>query len=303
MTRPLATHISTTFTRIHPRFTTRPGFTSPWLLQQRLGPRLDTTTTTNRLACSTTRLSTFVMPPKRNVPAAAAAATSKRKREQVKIETDATNPLVNTNVMDSASALRASPDATDENERGGGGGDTEMFDLNGQVRPQVEQDPVGGQETNDTSKPSRRGRAGSSGRGRAAARGGGAGRGRGRASTTAAKDEQDFVKEDSPLSSLDEQPTSGEEEEEEAKPVVKKAKRTPTKSSIAAKKGADEIKAFKAAQAAANGQKSVEAGGGEEGAAAGNGEGGEEKGDAFKLEARRPPPSTRPTCLSRGKVG
>lgn len=78
--------------------------------------------------------------------------------------------------------------------------------------------------------------------------------------------------------------------------VAKKLKKSPTKSSIAAKKGSDEIKAFKAEQAAKKAaevkvkkedevdewDKRLDPDGDEEGPA--------EDVDAMKLEARRPPP-------------
>lgn len=70
-------------------------------------------------------------------------------------------------------------------------------------------------------------------------------------------------------------------------PSPKRAKKTPTKASVAAKKGSDEIKAFKAAQAAQQAAvKKEEPEGGDP-----EGEGDVvEDADAEKREAKRPPP-------------
>lgn len=83
------------------------------------------------------------------------------------------------------------------------------------------------------------------------------------------------LKEESDLSSLD--------DEEPETPSAKKPKRTPTKSSVAAKKGSDEIKAFVAQQKAAKAKEGDEVDPEADGDVA-------EDGDAVKLEARRPPP-------------
>jgi len=96
----------------------------------------------------------------------------------------------------------------------------------------------------------------------------------------AVKDEES----DSPLSDLDTPMTT----------EIKKNKKTPTKSSIAAKKGSDEIKAFKAEQAAKKATEVKVKKEDDDGTARGDPDGDDdlltEDIDAVKQEAARPPP-------------
>ncbi|KAJ8070096.1 hypothetical protein OCU04_000493 [Sclerotinia nivalis] len=148
-----------------------------------------------------------------------------------------TNPEHNTDIIDSKTALRASPDADDSGE---------SFDLK---KIKVETTPV---KENGVENP--------------------------------IKNEDS----DSPLSDIgDDIP---------APAPAKKQKKAPTKSSIAAKKGSDEIKAFVAEQAAKKATvKNIKKEDGEDEWDKRVGPDGDEEGqmedaDAIKLEARRPPP-------------
>lgn len=202
------------------------------------------------------------------------------------------NPDTNPQILDARSALRASPDAEEDPGLAEPGKSTEEFDLENVV------DGIGAGVKEDAVEPqvemAQEAAEGRKSRGRAA---------KGKKVDTptpgvkvndtaypaSAEDTIEVKRESTPLASIPTEP------EPETTPAKKGGKKTPTKASVAAKKGADEIKAFVAAQAKVKKEEptanNTDEGG--QGGMDGDGDGPEgvaDDMDAREREAKRPPP-------------
>jgi hypothetical protein len=234
-------------------------------------------------------------------------STSKTTDEQIDINLNP-NPDANPEILDARSALRASPDADEVSDIKPGEKNTEEFELGrvvgeGEVGAGVKEDAVEPAEEAKQEEQAAKEKVGGK-RGRAA-KGGNAKKGpevkvvdqaysAPSAPTSGDKDTIDVQvkRETTPLATV--QNTNTTDNETETTPA-KKGGRKPTKASVAAKKGADEIKAFVAAQAKV--KKEPTADEDASGANAGDGDNGgdgpdgvTDDMDAREREAKRPPP-------------
>ena len=212
------------------------------------------------------------------------------------------NPDANPEILDARSALRASPDADEVSDIKPGEQNTEEFELGrvvgeGEVGAGVKEDAVEPSVEAKEVEGEMKGKVGGK-RGRAAK---GANAKKGPEvkvvdqayptnSTSADKDTIEVKRETTPLATV--QNTT--DNETETTPA-KKGGRKPTKASVAAKKGADEIKAFVAAQAKVKKEPTTDEDA--SGANAGDGDNGgdgpdgvTDDMDAREREAKRPPP-------------
>ena len=211
-------------------------------------------------------------------------------------ETISVNPDKNPEIVDARSALRASPDA-DEDQRKGEKV-TEEFDVGNVVQGMAaaaKEDAIEPEvERAQEAAVQRKGRAGRGAAKKSPVDGSGPTSKSGsgvkvddKAYSSPPEDTIQIKRESTPLTTV--QP---DQEDGEGQPPAKKTKKTPTKASVAAKKGADEIKAFVAAQAKVKKEENTD---GEDAAGGMDGDGDGPEGitddmDAREREAKRPPP-------------
>lgn len=235
--------------------------------------------------------------------AAASKSTSKSTNTEEHISINP-NPDANPEILDARSALRASPDADEVSDIKPGEKNTEEFELGrvvgeGEVGAGVKEDAVEpAEEAKQEQQAAKEKVGGKKGR---AAKGTNAKKGPEvkvvdqaypTNSTSADKDTIEVKRETTPLATV--QNTT--DNENETTPA-KKGGRKPTKASVAAKKGADEIKAFVAAQAKVKKEPTTTTDEDAAGANAGDGDNGgdgpdgvTDDMDAREREAKRPPP-------------
>lgn len=234
-------------------------------------------------------------------------STSKTTDEQIDINLNP-NPDANPEILDARSALRASPDADEVSDIKPGEKNTEEFELGrvvgaGEVGAGVKEDAVEPAVEAKREEQAAKEKVGGK-RGRAA-NGGNAKKGPEvkvvdqAYPTNPTSGENDTIdvqvkRETTPLATV--QNTNTTDNETETTPAKKGGKK-PTKASVAAKKGADEIKAFVAAQAKVKKEPTTTTDEDAAGANAGDGDNGgdgpdgvTDDMDAREREAKRPPP-------------